>query len=171
MAYRYDVVLDKHYYGTAIRHHYRRVSRMRWFRRVFFSAMTVWLAMGAVGAAQQAERPLFLFLATGAALSSQATRLLSALSIWRIRRMPGFGAEATFNVGPGGVEFESDHSSARIAWSAFSSAYRMSDGILLYRGPQFFNWLPDDRLQDGAHPEQVVHLVKQNTTDFVDRTK
>jgi hypothetical protein len=76
----------------------------------------------------------------------------------RFLRSPLCGGIVTLTVGPEGVHTVSNFHDSRVAWTAYTSAYMFSDGMLLYQGPGVFQWLPDRLLMSGtrAGAESIV---------------
>ncbi|CAN0365443.1 unnamed protein product [Ectocarpus sp. 4 AP-2014] len=88
--------------------------------------------------------------------------------LYRLKSMPGFGETAMLAIDEGGLHADTPEGVSRIKWSAFSSAYRVPNGLLLYRGRIYFNWLPDQAIQGNQDPRQATKLVEKNATKYHD---
>ena len=79
----------------------------------------------------------------------------------RFRRSPYRGETVRLSVEPEGVHSVAGTHEATFKWSAYTRAIGLPDGIMLYQGPSFFQWLPDASLVSGNRRD-VEHVVRSH---------
>lgn len=84
----------------------------------------------------------------------------------QFRKSPFHDDEIAFTVSPDGSHILGRNSEVRIGWATFTGARRFKDGLLLFQGPGFFNWLPDTAAADSAAVETAIELRRLNVKDF-----
>ncbi|MDZ4359757.1 MAG: YcxB family protein [Variovorax sp.] len=92
-----------------------------------------------------------------------------SVSIWMLRRRfqksPFYNDEITFSLSESGAHVLGRGSELRIAWANFTKARRFADGLLLFQGPNVFNWLPDTaavRAEDVAEAQKLARAQIQD---------
>jgi hypothetical protein len=95
-------------------------------------------------------------------VSTASLIALTKISIlWRFKRRPDFGAEATVTVSKEAIVSSGRHAEGKWGWQAYPRSVRYPDGILLMRRG-VIRWLPDSALQEGTPPDATA-LVKSKT--------
>ena len=162
MQVRYRFLANVDYFRAVINRHYRQGP---WLLRlpVQFSIIGA-VAAYVVAKAQNsmAIRATLFIVIFGAVV---------ALGVWatkqgimmKFRSRPGFGSEVTITLSDGGFAFGSDSDKPTLEWSAYPSAVRFSDGILLKRRAGSIRWLPDSALIAGD-AAAATDLVSSNTS-------
>ena len=108
--------------------------------------------------------------ATGAFLG--AILLGGPIDAWtarrRLRKSPFHNNSLTFLLSATELHVAGNNEDSHLKWTAYSKARRFSDGLLLYQGPYFFNWLPDSAAS-GAHSiDSAQELARANIKDYRD---
>jgi hypothetical protein len=86
----------------------------------------------------------------------------------RFRKSPYHNDEILLTLSEEGLHGVGRSSETRLAWSNFTKARRFRDGLLLFHGPQMFNWLPDSAAVDSMSVEEADRLVRAHVRDFRD---
>src|SRR5271156_2175459 len=95
-------------------------------------------------------------------VSTASLIALTKISIlWRFKRRPDFGAEATVTVSKEAIVSSGRHAEGKWGWQAYPRSVRYPDGILLMRRG-VIRWLPDSALQRGTAADATA-LVKSKT--------
>lgn len=83
----------------------------------------------------------------------------------RFRRSPFYNTSVMIRLSDSGYLGEDKHSRTELSWAAFTDGSRLSDGFLLFTGPQQFHWFPDHGLVAGNITEIEAEL-KQKLPKF-----
>jgi hypothetical protein len=86
----------------------------------------------------------------------------------RFRKSPYHNDELTFYLSKDGVHIVGRDHEVRIGWSTYTKARRFKDGLLLFQGPQMFNWLPDTAAVDPTGVAMANDLVHSHIGDYRD---
>lgn len=86
----------------------------------------------------------------------------------RLRKSPFHNNDLSFRLSPEEIHITGNNEDARLKWSAFSKARRFRDGLLLYQGPQFFNWLPDSASVGQDSITNAQKLAQSKVKDYRD---
>lgn len=94
------------------------------------------------------------------------------LSTRNFKKSPHYNAEQSIYLSDEGFRTESELEQTNVKWSAFSHAVIFDDGVLLYRGPNTVNWIPDATLDcdDGASRIRRLLAAKLTTNHAVNRS-
>ncbi|NHZ43899.1 YcxB family protein [Massilia aquatica] len=148
-----------------------RYRRQLWWRRPFIGLK--WF----LAAALLALLGLTLFLGS-VALCAIVGGIMGALLLgwpidaWFIRRnlrsSPFHNDDIAFTISESGAHIVGRDSEARIGWASFSKARRFADGLLLFQGPGFVNWLPDSAATDKAAIANAQELARSKIQDYRD---
>jgi hypothetical protein len=167
MNEHYRFTFSEDYLIAANLRYRQQVAGRRWFFTLKWFLGAVLLALGALCAVFAAR---WLFVAFGAIAGS----LLLGWPIdkWlmkrRLRKSPVWNDNVAFTFSGEGVYVTTRDSESKIAWSGFTKARRFRDGLLLFQGPQFYNWLPDAAATTPEAPTEVLRLVRENVREFRD---
>jgi hypothetical protein len=86
----------------------------------------------------------------------------------RFRKSPYHNDEIALTLSEEGLHVVGRASETRLAWSNLTKARRFKDGLLLFHGPQMFNWLPDSAAADAGSVEEADRLIRTHVKDFRD---
>ncbi len=86
----------------------------------------------------------------------------------RLRKSPFHNNNLVFRVSPTDIHASGNNEDTHLKWTAYSKARRFSDGLLLYQGPQFFNWLPDSAALDAASISAAQEMARSYVKDYRD---
>jgi hypothetical protein len=86
----------------------------------------------------------------------------------RLRKSPFYNNDLTFRISESELHITGSNEDTHLKWSAYSKARRFSDGVLLFQGPSFFNWLPDAAAIDKSSIEQLQTIVRERVKDYRD---
>jgi len=91
------------------------------------------------------------------------------LATRNFKKSPHFNAEQTLFFSEDGFRTESEIENADMKWAAFAKAVIFDDGVLLYRGTDAVNWIPDATPDgdDAAFRLRKLLNTKLPTTRFV----
>ncbi len=63
-----------------------------------------------------------------------------------------------------GFRAKSELQDVSLSWSAFTRATIFQDGVMLFRGPRVFHWIPFSSLEDQTDGEVMCSLVESRLT-------
>ncbi len=161
----------EHLIETLDRFRSQRAGRglWRWFRR--FAAM-IFLLVAIVGllvpqfwaSAFMVALTIFMFF---------PHKIDDFLATRNFKRSPHYNAEQTLFLSENGLRTESEIENADMKWAAFSKAVIFEDGVLLYRGTNMVNWIPDESLDgnDAAFRLRTLLGAKLPTNQAVNRSR
>ena len=86
----------------------------------------------------------------------------------RFRKSPYYNDEISLSLSEEGLYGVGRISETRLGWPIFTKARRFTDGLLLFHGPQMFNWLPDTAAADAASVAEAEELIRMHVRDFRD---
>ncbi|MGJ7546501.1 hypothetical protein [Variovorax sp. LT1R16] len=93
-----------------------------------------------------------------------------SLSIWILRRRfqksPFYNDEITFSLSESGAHVLGRGSELRIGWAVFTKARRFADGLMLFQGPNVFNWLPDTAAATVEDIAAAQKLARSQIQDY-----
>ncbi|GMV90306.1 MAG: hypothetical protein KJ060_21270 [Candidatus Hydrogenedentes bacterium] len=124
--------------------------------------ITVLMILGAIGRIGVVFFPMLIVLA----LLVFAPQLDQLLMRRRLRKSPGLNDRYRIEISDSGLRATGPKSESTVAWAAFTAARRVQDGILLYQGPNVFNWLPSDALVEGTLEDAEV-IIRRNISDYL----
>ena len=162
---------DEEYSVSALSHHRRQV----WWRgpgnRGFWICAGILAVLAAISLAAHLFVPaVVLGGLTGMVVG--ATLIGDPIDIWflkrRLRASPFHNNSLVFLLFDAEIHVRGKNEEARLKWSAFSKARRFGDGLLLYQGPQFFNWLPDTAASSPEAISAAQELAKAKIADYRD---
>ncbi|MDQ1833819.1 hypothetical protein [Massilia scottii] len=84
----------------------------------------------------------------------------------RFRKSPFHNDDIAFVMSESGSHIVGRDSEVRIGWASFTKARRFADGLLLFQGPGFFNWLPDTAAVDKAAVANAQELARLHIQDY-----
>lgn len=128
---------------------FQRYTQQIWWIRPLFKirwplALSCVLALGILA---QKALGLAIFLGCLFVLGLLLAGWPPSLSIWILRRRfqksPFYNDQITLSLLESGAHVLGRDSELRIGWANFTKARRFSDGLMLFQGPNVFNWLPD----------------------------
>ena len=148
-----------------------RYRRQLWWRRPFHALKgtlaIVILGLGVLCAAFGSRWTLVAFAAFAGALT-----LGWPIDAWvirrRFRKSPYRNDDIVFSLSEDGAHITGRDSEVRMGWSSFTKVRRFKDGVLLFQGPQFFNWLPDSAAVAPDGPEEAVRVARAHVRDYRD---
>jgi hypothetical protein len=154
----YQVTYDDAFLVEMVRR-YRQIHTWRWLRVALKLLATGFLAIDVVSSIYQQWWGM-------AAMWGAAIAALWAspwIDYWRVKRRfrlsPFHGERVHISLGAEGVHTVGRTHNSRLTWMAYSHAVVLSDGVLLYWGPDLFQWLPDSAIVSGKR-EDVVALLR-----------
>lgn len=86
----------------------------------------------------------------------------------RLRKSPFHNNDLVFRLSSTEIHASGNNEDTHLKWAAFSKARRFSDGLLLYQGPQFFNWLPDEAAISPEAVSAAQDLARSFVKDYRD---
>jgi hypothetical protein len=86
----------------------------------------------------------------------------------RFRKSPFHNENFSFVITSNGVFVTGQSSEVRLGWTVFTKARRFKDGLLLFQGPNLFNWLPDSAATDDTTIKTAQALVRSAVNDYRD---
>lgn len=166
-AVEYRVRYTEEYLLEALSHHRRQL----WWRGSFYALkgfLAALIALLTVGAF------VYRLFVPAIVLSAVLGALLLGppIDAWfakrRLRKSPFYNNDLTFRISADELHVTGKNEDSRLKWSAFSKARRFSDGLLLFQGPHFFNWLPDRAAVDAASITSAQELARAQIKDYRD---
>jgi hypothetical protein len=86
----------------------------------------------------------------------------------RLRKSPFHNNDLSFRISSTELHVTGTNEDSHLKWSAYSKVRRFSDGLLLFQGPSFFNWLPDSAAVDTTSIEQAQVIARSQVKDYRD---
>lgn len=86
----------------------------------------------------------------------------------RFRKSPFHNEEIEFSLSASGTHAFSGNSEVRNSWAIYTGARRFKDGLMLFQGPNVFNWLPDTAAADAATIAAAQELARTHIRDYRD---
>lgn len=162
---------DETFLLTALSRHRRQLWWRGPYDGVRWSLAAVMVLLTAVAAYSGALIPSVVLGGFAGALLG-AILLGDPIDAWivknRLRKSPFHNNDLTFRLAPEEIHITGNNEDARLKWSAFSKARRFPDGLLLYQGPQFFNWLPDSAAIGADSIANARELARSKVKDYRD---
>ena len=84
----------------------------------------------------------------------------------RLRKSPFHDDEVSVTLTSEGLRTIGKASLSEAQWSTFTKVRRFPDGLLLFRGPHLFNWLPDEAAKEQSMVRIAEELAKTHVQDF-----
>ncbi|KQZ44077.1 YcxB family protein [Duganella sp. Root1480D1] len=84
----------------------------------------------------------------------------------RFRKSPFHNDDIALSMSDNGVHIVGRDSEVKIGWATFTKARRFKDGLLLFQGPAYFNWLPDSAAVDAATVTSAQELARSHIKDY-----
>ncbi len=167
----FHVRFDEKYLLDATAHHRRQLwwhgqyDLLRWTLAAHMALLTVIAFLS-----KASILTTILSGVTGALLG--AMLLGPSIDNWlakrRLRKSPFCDNDMIFKISEDELLVTGTNGDSRLKWTAYSKARRFSDGLLLYQGPQFFNWLPDSAATDPSSVETTKDLARSQVKDYRD---
>ena len=92
-----------------------------------------------------------------------------AFDVWwakrRFRKSPFYNTTVVARFSDAGYFGEDANSRRELTWAAFTDGRRLTDGFLLFTGPQQFHWFPDRALVEGDIPA-IESALKEKLSKF-----
>ena len=154
-------------YVRAMRAHY--ASRLRLPLDI---AVIVGLAVLGIRETQSGSR--------GAGISMLAVSGISALMLLAVfafipkivfRSQPKLRDDYSLTFSPQGIHFRTAHIDSDLQWSLYTSALVDEHSVILYYGSRQFTVVPKRVLQNFSQRQIFEHLLVQNVSKIVDKTK
>jgi hypothetical protein len=148
-----------------------RYRRQLWWQRPFygFKWLLVLILIG-LGVICAVFGTVSLFIPFGAIAGGLF--LGWPLDSWLLRRgfrkSPFHNDEITITLTDDGVHAVGKSSETRVGWASFTKARRFKDGLLLFQGPQLFNWLPDAAACEKSTRAEAERMVQLRIADVRD---
>ena len=79
-----------------------------------------------------------------------------------VRKSPYGNEKAVLTFSEEGLHSKSSKAEVKLSWDAFTKVKRVKDGFLLFQGPKYYNWLPDNNLKDQTQLDQIRELFEKN---------
>lgn len=86
----------------------------------------------------------------------------------RFRKSPFHNDEIVFALSEDGTHAVGLNSEVRAGWAVFTKARRFKDGMLLFKGPGVFSWLPDSAIDTPSNISIVQELVRKQVRNYHD---
>lgn len=126
-----------------------------WFR--YFAAFIFLLI--AVGGLIVTQYWATIFGLTLTMLMFFSYKIDDKLAVRNFKKSPHYNAEYTIYLSTEGFRAESEIEQTNIKWSAFTKAIIFDDGVLLYRGTNVVNWIPDITLSSKDEASRLRQLL------------
>jgi len=159
MHYRFNA--NERYFEEAFARYYSQLQIRKFFAAVKWIGIVVLSAAAAMAFIQQKWLGV-AFLAAFIAVLLYSQRIDRFVRSRQLRRSPFINEDVDIILTDAGFEATSPSTSLRLAWSAFTSAVRFSDGWLLFSGPRLFRWLPDSSSITGSAGLEFEPLVRKH---------
>lgn len=151
-------------FRTAASRRYQR-ARGAIFAERSWAIAIIFLAVGAAGVLAD-ESWLMVPCVIGAGLIVLAWSLRGPAARRRFRSSPYRNDDVMFLLSEEGVHITGRHSEMRLGWPLLTKAVRFGDGLLLFQGPNVFNWLPDYAATTPAAVPEALRLARAHITDY-----
>ena len=148
----YNITFDDAFIVEMVRR-YRQVHKWRSLRLALKWLAGAFLAFAVVSSLVQQWWGVAAMWAVALGVLVASPRIDYWLAKRRWRKSPSRGEKVHMSLGPGGVHSIGRTHDSQLAWTAFSQAVSLPDGMLLYQGPHLFQWLPDSALIAGTREE------------------
>ncbi len=132
--------LSRHNAPTTLLRHWR------WLRWI----VAVLLILNGIQQMADYNFPLGIIFVSAGTISAIGPFIQKYSIIRRLRTSPFYQEEYTQTVTEEGVFIYAASSKSEFKWTAFSSAFRLRDGILLHQGKGVFYWMPKSRIIEGS---------------------
>jgi len=76
------------------------------------------------------------------------------------RKSPYRDEDITIELTEAGFHARSPKQDTKLQWSAFTKVAHFKDGVLLFQGPRFFNWIPFSSLSGAAEAAELETLLR-----------
>lgn len=140
-------------------------SALRW---VLAAALAVLLAVALWARAYTAGIVLCAFLGALIGMTVFGDPISAWIARRRLRKSPFHNNDLVFRISDSELHVTGTNEETHLKWSAYSKARRFSDGLLLFQGPHFFNWLPDSAAVNAASIDQAKNLALSHVADYRD---
>jgi len=142
MPIEYRIRIDENYVATALARRRSLNRGGRWFTVVKWICGLILGGLAILCAANEAPEGAAV-MAGILVLLAVSGRISDGLLRRRLRKRPRFGDEVTLELSDEGIYSRDSVVESRAAWPAIESAYRVSDGWLLFDDCGRPRWLPD----------------------------
>jgi hypothetical protein len=85
-----------------------------------------------------------------------------------LRKSPLHNDEIVFSLSEEGSRMVGREHDVRVGWTLYTKARRFKDGLLLFQGPHFVNWLPDVSASDPSGVAVAQELARSHIRDYRD---
>jgi hypothetical protein len=165
MSVRYQLQANDAFFTVALQRHYSQHSLYRVFSVIRAFGFIVFMLCSI--AAAVAWELLLAVITLGMALFIPYSRKFDHFCRARIiRKSPHWNEVSMTEFSDEGLKTNSNKGNTDLTWQAFTRALRFSDGFLLYKGPNYFHWLPDSALVEGSNASDAEAILRENLTDF-----
>jgi hypothetical protein len=154
-------------YVRALRAHY--AARLRLPLDI---AVIVGLAVLGIRETQSGSRGFGISMLAVSGIS--AVMLLAAFAVIPkivFRSQPKFRDDYSLTFSPQGIHFRTANIDSDLQWSLYTSALVDEHSVILYYGSRQFTVVPKRVLQDVSQRQIFEHLLVQNVSKIVDKTK
>lgn len=79
-----------------------------------------------------------------------------------VRNSPHGNKELIITLSEDGFHAKTEMIDTRLKWDAFTSFMCFDNGFILFQGPRYYDWLPDENLSDLALVPVVKELLEKN---------
>jgi hypothetical protein len=148
----YQIAFDDSFFVAMLRR-YREVHAWRRTRVVVKVLLILFLVVCVAGSLAQKWWGMAGFWAAVIGLLLASPRIDYWIAKRRFRLSPFRDESIRLSMGPDGVHSVSSSHDQRMAWRAYTKAYKLDDGILLLMGPHLFQWLPDAAMVAGTRAD------------------
>jgi hypothetical protein len=167
MAAQYRFTFSEEFLITANLRYRRQLAWRKPFYGLKGILALVLLGLGALLAVAAETWLLIPFAAIAGSLSA-GWPIDAWLLKKRFRKSPYHNDEIFLTLSEEGLHGTGRSSETRLGWPIFTKARRFKDGLLLFHGPQMFNWLPDSAAADPASVAEAERLIRMHVRDFRD---
>ena len=92
-------------------------------------------------------------------------KILNIILLYRSKKSPFINNIATIAISEKGVECIDKISTTYLKWEAITKITHFPDGLLIFRGPNVFNWCPNNTLKEG-NIEMALEFAKDNSIEI-----
>ena len=148
-----------------------RYRQQTWWRRPFYTLKWILAVLLAVPLVFLAVNELFIPAGIVGAILG-ALFIGWPIDAWiarkNLRKSPLHNDEIAFSLSEEGSRLVGREHEVRVGWTLYTKARRFKDGLLLFQGSHFVNWLPDVSASDPSGVAVAQELARSHIRDYRD---